>query len=70
MKKYIKPEMKTVNVRTVDSVMQTAADDGTFPTFSMYDEEGDEGAFGNETIFEEETEAYKKNYRYLNIWEN
>jgi hypothetical protein len=69
MKKYIKPELKNVRVRTVDSVMQATADEGLFPTFSMHNEEGEEGAFGNETVFEEETDAYSKNYRYLNVWE-
>ncbi|MBR5688364.1 MAG: hypothetical protein IKX36_10465 [Prevotella sp.] len=69
MKKYIKPEVKNVSVRSVDSMMQTTLDEGTFPTFSMHDEEGDEGAFSDEYIFEEEMGAYNKNYRYLNVWE-
>lgn len=62
MKKYIKPAVKRIE-------MGQLCDDG-MPELSIYNQQGDEGGFANEDgLFEEETDAYYKNLRHLNVWE-
>ena len=64
MKKYIQPAVKYVETGRF-------CDDNTgMPEISIYNEQGDEGGFAEEyDIFEEESDAYYKNLRHLNVWE-
>lgn len=64
MKKYIQPAVKRI--------MTERFCDGNdiMPEISVYNQEGDEGGFADEnSIFEEESDAYYKNLRHLNVWE-
>jgi hypothetical protein len=63
MKKYIEPAVKRVE-------MQHFCDGGVMPEISVYNQEGDEGGFAEENgTFEDESDAYSKNLRHLNVWE-
>lgn len=64
MKKYIQPAIKRIQTE------QLCDNTTGMPEISIYNEQGDEGGFAEEyDLFEEESDAYYKNLRHLNVWE-
>ena len=63
MKKYIQPAIKQIETENL-------CDTTGMPEISLYNEQGEEGGFANENdLFDEESDAYYKNLRHLNVWE-